>query len=379
MKIAILGRTFCRHAGGAETYAVEVAREMSATHDVHVFTQRTDRSIDGVTYHLIWRLSERPRWVNHLLFAWQTWRATRTGFDAVMSHELTWHGQIQIIHVRPVRYNLFHNINGWKKIFRGLKVLTSPRLMCYVLLESARFRAPHVVATSEFLAKECQTAYPKTQVTVIEPGVRMPDERIDKNDAKRMLNIKEDTPIALFIANDFERKGLNHLLEAWRFLKQDLEEKDSCFPMLLIVGGRQDHILKYKKITNEIGIYNDVKFVGALKNINLAFACSEFLVHPTLEDSFGMVVLEALSYGLPICVSSEYYCGITEKINHLPRVFIIENPYNSKNIASVVGRLILNYDSLIDSNNLEIDLINKNFQWSIVVQRFEKKLNIISV
>jgi UDP-glucose:(heptosyl)LPS alpha-1,3-glucosyltransferase len=377
MKIAILGRTFCRQAGGAETYAVEVAREMSATHDVHVFTQRTDRSIDGVTYHLIWRLSERPRWVNHLLFAWQTWRATRTGFDAVMSHELTWHGQIQIIHVRPVRYNLFHNINGWKKIFRGLKVLTSPRLMCYVLLESARFRAPHVVATSEFLAKECQTAYPKTQVTVIEPGVRMPDERIDKNEAQfKNATSFEARPQILFVANDFKRKGLDTILQVLATI-QNKGHSAGVVPQLIVVGGDQKSIDAYKTKTSDLNLTGLVKFAGTQQHMTPYYRMADLLLHPTQEDSFGMVVLEALTYGLNVCVSGPSYCGISSKISHLDGVSIISNPLDTSGVMSVLERAMQDLKKNQKPSAARMAFI-ESCQWEGIGFKYEKILKSIS-
>jgi hypothetical protein len=82
----------------------------------------------------------KPRWVNQLWYAFATWRATRRGFDVVHSHENTWHGHVQTIHVKPVRHNLLAGRTGVRLALAWLKIALSPRLITYVALEAARFR-----------------------------------------------------------------------------------------------------------------------------------------------------------------------------------------------------------------------------------------------
>ena len=355
MRIAVLGRTFSRQAGGAETYAVEIAQELVVEHEVHVFTQSTDRPVQGVTYHQVRCISPRPRWLNHLLFAWLTWRATCKGFDVVHSHELTWHGQIQTIHVRPVRFNLLVGLTGWHLIARWLKVLTSPRLLTYVCLEAARFKQTCVVATSEPLAVECKRAYPKAHIEVIEPGIRLPTMRMEKNDAKTHLGLDATRKLILFVANDFARKGLDALLGAMLLLKKQAEpESKFKMPLLMIVGGGQLSIQSYQKKAELLGVGSDVRFEGAQKSMPTYYFAADVLAHPTLEDSFGMVVLEALAHQLPVVVSGAPYCGISAQLMNMAKVYILSNPKNIEELA--VG--IAHYLSL-ESNDIT-DYISNN-------------------
>jgi len=61
------------------------------------------------------------------------------------------------------------------------------------------------------------------------------------------------------------------------------------------------------------------------------------LVHPTLEDTFGMVVLEAMAHAVPAIVSAEQYCGISAELTHLQNAWILENPTKtSKLILAVI-------------------------------------------
>ena len=351
MRIAVLGRTFSRQAGGAETYAVEIAQELAVEHEVHVFTQSTDRPVQGVTYHRVRCISPRPRWLNHLLFAWLTWRATRKGFDLVHSHELTWHGQIQTIHVRPVRFNLLVGVTGWRLIARWLKVLTSPRLLTYVCLEAARFKQACVVATSEPLAVECKKAYPKAHIEVIEPGIRLPTTRMEKNDAKTHLGLDATRKLILFVANDFARKGLDALLGAMAVIKKQAEAEPTFkMPLLMIVGGGQPSIHIYQKRAELLGVGSDVQFEGAQKDMPTYYFAADVLAHPTLEDSFGMVVLEALAHQLPVFVSGAPYCGVSAKLLGVSGVQILSDPRNNNEIAHA---LVFNLGASLASLNAD--------------------------
>jgi len=116
-----------------------VVEQLAQQHEVHVFAQTISHHFPGVTYRQVPKPLERPRWINQLYFAWKTWRATRTGFDIVHSHENTWHGNVHTVHVLPVKHTLFAGKQGFALALRWLKVLSSPRLLAYLWLEERRF------------------------------------------------------------------------------------------------------------------------------------------------------------------------------------------------------------------------------------------------
>ncbi|NDF05267.1 MAG: glycosyltransferase family 1 protein [Betaproteobacteria bacterium] len=63
------------------------------------------------------------------------------------------------------------------------------------------------------------------------------------------------------------------------------------------------------------------------------------MLHPTLEDTFGMVVLEAMSYGLPVVVSQENYCGLAADLQHEANAIILSNPLDANALAAAVENL----------------------------------------
>lgn len=60
------------------------------------------------------------------------------------------------------------------------------------------------------------------------------------------------------------------------------------------------------------------------------------LVHPTWEDSFAMVVLEAMAHGLPVVLSAPKYCGIAALLRHRQDALILDDPGDSAALAQFV-------------------------------------------
>jgi UDP-glucose:(heptosyl)LPS alpha-1,3-glucosyltransferase len=69
------------------------------------------------------------------------------------------------------------------------------------------------------------------------------------------------------------------------------------------------------------------------------YVSADLLLHPTLEDTFGMVVLEAMSYGLPVVVSQEKYCGLAADLQHEANAIILSDPLDANALTTAVVNL----------------------------------------
>lgn len=334
MRIAVISRVFARSGGGAESYSVALVQQLAPRHEIHVFAQESNQPVAGVHYHQVFCLSRKPRWINQLLFAIASWWRTRTGFDVVHSHENTWHGQIQTIHVRPTRYNLFHGRRGLRLALRWVKVALSLRLLTYVWLEGARFKpAPgrHVVATSETLRVECEQAYPGSPPSVITPGTYLPHAGLTRAAARQQLGLPIEGPLLLFVANDYARKGLDALLQALARLPSEIS---------LAVVGNPKPIPRYRELATQLGVQARVHFLGSLHDLTPAYTAADGLAHPTLEDSFAMVVLEALAHGLPVVVSGPAHCGISRQLRHGVEALLLDDPRDADRLAEYLAAVL---------------------------------------
>lgn len=339
LRIAVLNRIFRSSGGGAERYSMALVEQLAHRHEIHVFAQEIDHQWPGVRYHPVPGTLKKPRWINQLWYAVATWWMTRRGFDVVHSHENTWHGQVQTVHVLPVKHNLFHGCTGWRLALRWLKVLTSPRLLSYLWLERLRY-APRprrsVVLTSASLRDVMAQAYPAAQpmMKIVTPGVADvpgPADAQGKEQARLHLGLPRQGRCILFVGNDFRKKGLVTLLEALRHLPDET---------WLAVVGNPAQVAGIQEEVRSRGLSRRVHFLGALNDVGPAYRAADCLAHPTLEDTFAMVVLEAMAHGLPVVVSSARYCGISAMLENGVQALLLQNPEDADALGANLKRVL---------------------------------------
>ena len=336
LKVAVLNRNFSPTAGGAERYSTAIVEELAAQHDIHVFAQTIEHNWPCVTYHRISRGFSKPRWLNQLWYAYAVWRATRTGFDIIHSHEAVWFGNVQTMHVKTVQRSLLGGRSGLALALRQIKIILSPRLQTYLGLERARIKPQTlraVLAASQPLADELLQEYPHVapMLSVITPGVNIPVQFATKSEARRAISTEENGKIILFVANDYVRKGLPALLQAMQTLPDDIR---------LLVVGNASQIPQFEAIAKTLGIEYRVQFLGPLKDMHLVYCAADVLAHPTLEDSFGMVVLEAMAHGLPVLVSRAPYCGLSALLQPGQQALVLDDPKDVSNLTAALLRLL---------------------------------------
>src|SRR5690606_8703753 len=103
-KIAFVVDRFGNRFGGAEAYGVELMRQLAERHDITVFAREYDPACDlKLPFVKIAPLRGLPSWLRVLAFALRARRATRGRFDIVHSHTNGYCGDIEVVHVTPVR------------------------------------------------------------------------------------------------------------------------------------------------------------------------------------------------------------------------------------------------------------------------------------
>jgi len=334
LRIAVLARIFSTSAGGAERYCASLVKHLAPQHEIHVFAQDIRTQYPEVVFHQVPLFCRRPRWLNQIAFATYTWWQTRKGFDVVHSHENTWHGDVQTIHVLPFSYSWFVNRHGFSLFFKTLQLITSPRLLTYWVLEKLRMRhqpGRFLVAVSEpvktVLSKDLKLKM--EHIHVISPGIEATHvhSSTEKKQARLDLGLPIQGKCLLWVGNNAIKKGLPTLLEALAQLPKDI--------FLVIVGSATPEN-KWRSQVATLELEDRIYFKGVLDDMTLAYTAADLLVHPTLEDTFGMVVLEAMSHAVPAIVSSAQYCGISAELTHFKNARILQEPLNSHALENAI-------------------------------------------
>ena len=338
LRIAVLARIFATSAGGAERYCASLVKHLAPQHEIHVFAQDIRTSYPQVVFHPVPLFCRRPRWLNQIAFAFYTWWKTRKGFDVVHSHENTWHGDVQTIHVLPFRYLWFFNRTGVARFLRYVRLVTSPRLLTYCFLEKLRMRHQQgrfLVAVSEPVSAVLHNnlQYETENIRIIPPGIEITyaHDSHEKKQARLNWGLPLQGQCLLWVGNNATKKGLPTLLQALSQLPENI--------FLVIVGlASPEHAWRTQAAS--LGLENRIYFKGVVEDMAMAYTAADLLVHPTLEDTFGMVVLEAMSHAVPAVVSAAQYCGISAGLQHLVTAWILNNPLDSHDLKQAIEKTL---------------------------------------
>lgn len=126
--------------------------------------------------------------------------------------------------------------------------------------------------------------------------------RSQRKSIRLELGVPESAPLAVFVGRLIPKKGAHELLNA---LSSPLAPKELH---LFIVGDGVDRG-NLERLTLSLGLKNRVHFAGFVEQADLPryYAIADLFVLPSSE-TWGVVVIEALSSGLPVMVSNEVGC-----------------------------------------------------------------------
>jgi phosphatidyl-myo-inositol alpha-mannosyltransferase len=149
--------------------------------------------------------------------------------------------------------------------------------------------------------------------------------------------LSDERPTVLFVGRLEKRKGLRFLLRAWPFVLDEIPQAR------LVVVGRGRPLEGYRRFATRQGWSPDsVMFVGyaPAEDLPRYYQSSDVFCAPnTGQESFGIVLLEAMAAGLPIVASS--IPGFRDVVTDGREGLLVE-PKNPRAIATAVCRLLDN-------------------------------------
>ncbi len=148
-------------------------------------------------------------------------------------------------------------------------------------------------------------------------------------------------PIFLFVGKVIPRKGLQLLLQACTMLKQ---QGYQTYTLLIVGDGEQREELEaYSKIQ---GLTDSVHWAGwgNYDRLGAYFRQADVFVFPTLEDIWGVVLLEAMAFGKAILCSK--WAGSSELVVEGENGYIFD-PYHPEELAEHMRRFMDNSDLIV--------------------------------
>lgn len=143
-----------------------------------------------------------------------------------------------------------------------------------------------------------------------------------------------DSISLLFVGHYRPRKGLHHLVEAFSGM-------GTCRAVLHLVGRKEDpeYFANLMRVVREHNAEDRIIFHGQVSDDELAhlYASADIFVFPSLWEGFGIVLLEAMSYGLPIIATD--VAAIPELVKDGENGLLVE-PGDVDGLAAAISRLV---------------------------------------
>lgn len=210
------------------------------------------------------------------------------------------------------------------------------------------------IVVSKRLKQEIQNKFPNiNNIHLIPNGVDVSkfifrEKKIDKK-----------KPKLISIGNLLDTKGFQYLIEALNILKN----KGTHCKLTIIGEGKERKNLE--SMIAEFSLQEEVELVGYIPNnkIQQYFDLADIYVHPSLFESFGVVVIEAMASGKPVIVTKsggpEYF---------VPDKFGIKiDKANSQALASGIRNMTDNYE-FYNQNEIR-NFVEENFNYKNIAKK----------
>ncbi|AMM53546.1 glycosyltransferase family 4 protein [Pyrococcus kukulkanii] len=154
---------------------------------------------------------------------------------------------------------------------------------------------------------------------------------MDKNIARKLLDIPPDAKVIVNIANLVEHKGHKYLIEAVKMLREQVP-KLKCY-----VIGKGHMYQELSRLIEQYNLKKHVKLTGwmPLEKIILYLNSADVFVFPSLPqgESFGIVQIEAMGCGVPVVATKN---GVSEEIIVSEDYGLLCEPANPKDLAEKI-------------------------------------------
>lgn len=107
-----------------------------------------------------------------------------------------------------------------------------------------------------------------------------------------------------------------------------------------------------------------------MADVTQIYQAADALAHPTREDTFAMVVLEALSYGLPTVVSQARYCGIAGLLTDGQNALMLDDPKDAAALAVLLRRILEDADLRTHLSRQALKFAD-GYAWEAIAQQQE--------
>ena len=249
---------------------------------------------------------------------------------------------------------------------KGLKssmALSFRKQVDYRIMRSVYSRCACIVCNSRFTEQRLRDRGIRNKTVINYPGVNLPGEDPGLN-----AGVPGDGKCVLSVGRLVERKGHDTAIRAVAHVVKELPD------VKYIIVGEGPRKAYLKNLVHEMKIEKNVSFAGRVSDSRLAEYyrdCDLFILPSRIVDEqdyegFGIVYLEANSYGKPVIGGKAGGCedAIEDGVNG----FLVD-PLDEKELASVVLNLLKKDKLASEIGSKGLQRVKESFTWEKSVKR----------
>lgn len=181
----------------------------------------------------------------------------------------------------------------------------------YALFEARTYRRrQQLVVPSAALRDELMHYVVGTRVPIsvipnaIDGRVRSGTGEPSAEDIRASMRLGPRDVIFCFVAlGHFERKGLHIVLRG-------LSRCRDSRARIVVIGGSHSLVQRYRKLADEFGVAERVRFVGFIRDVHSYLLACDFLILASIYETFSLVLAEGIRAGLPVVTTRVH--GVAE-------------------------------------------------------------------
>ncbi len=340
MRVALVAPWFHPHVGGVESHVRSLAAELARRgHEVTVLTSNYAKlpvaeAMDGFRVERVKCLGV----------------ALRTPITPALRKAIP-AGRFDVVHAHsPPPLSAYYAARGAERAGTPFVItyhcdLEIPTIFGNLLTtlytrtygrETMRRAAKIIVSTETYAAtsRAIWRYHPEVIPNPVDAEHFRPD--VDGTAIRARLGIRAEDPVVLLVARIVAHKGIEHLVEAAKFVP------DAMF----VVVGDGPFLPEVRRLTAEFGVDDRVRFVGKVPHRDLPeyYAMCDVFVLPSVSrlEAFGIVALEAMATARPVVVAD--IPGVREVVTTGVEGLLAE-PVNPEDLAAKI-RTLLDDDAL---------------------------------
>ena len=154
-------------------------------------------------------------------------------------------------------------------------------------------------------------------------------------ETRRRLRVEngwtEDTEVMLFVGSDFRRKGLERALRAFAALPP----AGAAPRQMVVIGACSPG--RFGVQARTLGVADRVHFLGGRHDVPDWMLAADAMIHPAHVETAGIVLLEALTFGLPLIATE--VCGYAPYVKAAGGV-VLPEPFDQDACTAALAALL---------------------------------------